>query len=702
MCCQLSELRGSGVIEMADNLIFEIGTEEMPAESMQVFRRDYLNTAENIFNKNNLEYSDMNVYSTPRRLVLSVKELSEKQKDNKEVVRGPAVNIAFDDEGNATRAGQGFARGQGVEVEDLIEKDGYLYAEKTEKGKKTTKVLPDILLDIVKKVPLPKAMRWGSVEMEFIRPIKWILALFGSRDIELEIAEVKSSNYSIGHRFLSSGKIRINNADNYFDKLEKEFIIVKENKRRKIIKNQIAKLELSGEALIEESLMNEVIDLVEYPTAFKGVFSKDYLELPSEVLITAMQKHQRYFPVISSEGELQPEFIGVRDGGSEYLSEVISGNEMVLKGRLDDAQFFFAEDRKYGFLNRIEDIKDIVFQQDLGSVYEKVQKLKKITSILADLLNYDQHKKEKAVRAAELCKNDLATEMVNEFANLQGVMGREYALLAGEAEETAEAIFEHYLPRYAGDSLPETDAGIILSMAEKIFNLSSHFLLGNIPTGSQDHFALRRQATGLVRIILSNDMTINIEEIIEKSMSVININPEDKEKRASQLKEFIKQRLENLLSDLNIRYDIINAVINVNDNDLVDIYKRAEKLMEFRSSNPELFVDLLRGLVRAKNISEKLGSKIKIEEGLLEEDEEKELYKDFKVIQPQIQSYFTKKDYQKGFYLLVDLKENIDNFLDNVMVMVDDDKLKDNRLSLLTEISELTTDVFDIEEIALD
>lgn len=687
---------------MAENLIFEIGTEEMPAESMQVFRKDYLRTAENIFNKNNLEYNEMNVYSTPRRLVLSVKELSEKQKDNKEVVRGPAVNIAFDEEGNATKAGQGFARGQGVEVEELIEEDGYLYAEKIEKGKKTAQVLSDILIEIVNKVPLPKAMRWGSVKMEFIRPIKWILALFGRKKIELKIAEVKSSDYSIGHRFLSSGNIEIDNADNYFNKLEKEYIIVKENKRRKIIKKQISKLNLKGEALIEESLMDEVIDLVEYPTAFKGGFSEDYLELPSEVLITAMQKHQRYFPVINSEGELQAEFVGVRDGGSDYLSEVVSGNEMVLKGRLDDAQFFFAEDQKYGFLNRSEDIKNIVFQQDLGSVYEKVQKLKKITLILAELLGYDQNKKEKAVRAAELCKNDLATEMVNEFANLQGVMGREYALLAGEDRETAEAIFEHYLPRYAGDSLPETDAGTILSMAEKIFNLSSHFLLANIPTGSQDPFALRRQATGLVRIILSKDITIDIEELIEKSMSVININPEDKDKRAAQLKEFIKQRLENLLSELNIRYDIINAVIDVNDSDLVDIYKRAEKLMEFRSSNPELFVDLLRGLVRAKNISEKLDSKIKIDAGLLQEDEEKELYKDFKVIQPEIKNYFAKKDYKKGFYLLVDLKENIDNFLDNVMVMVDDEKLKKNRLSLLAEISELMTDVFDIEEIALD
>lgn len=687
---------------MAENLIFEIGTEEMPAESMQVFRKDYLKTAENMFSKNNLEYEEMNVYSTPRRLVLFVKELEEKQKDNKEVVRGPAVNIAFDEGGNATKAGEGFARGQGVDVEDLVEKDGYLYAEKIEKGKRTDQILSDILKEIVKKVPLPKAMRWGSVKMEFIRPIKWLLSLYGSNEIELKIAEVESSNYSIGHRFLSSGKIRIDKADQYFDKLEEEYIIVKENKRREIIKKQIDKLDLSGEALIEESLMDEVIDLVEYPTAFKGEFSKDYLDLPSEVLITAMQKHQRYFPVINSEGELQSEFVGVRDGGRDYLSEVISGNEMVLKGRLDDAQFFFAEDRKYGFLNRSEDIKNIVFQQELGSVYEKVQKLKKITATLAELLNYDQEIKEKAVRAAELCKNDLATEMVNEFANLQGIMGREYALLAGENQETAEAVFEHYLPRYAGDSLPKTDSGTMLSLAEKLFNLSSHFLLGNIPTGSQDPFALRRQATGLVRIILAKELTLDLEELIEKSMSIIAINQDEKAKRLAELKEFIKQRLENLLSELNIRYDIINSVINVNDNDLLDIYKRAEKLMEFRSSNPELFVDLLRGLVRAKNISEKLDSKVKIEEGLLLEDEEKKLYEDFKIIQPEINSYFAKKEYQKGFYLLVDLKENIDEFLDNVMVMVDDDKLKKNRLSLLAEISELMTDVFDIEEIALD
>ncbi len=687
---------------MAKNLIFELGTEEMPAASMQTFREDYLKTAAAVFGNNNLEYEKMNVYSTPRRLVLAVDGLSEKQEDQRETVRGPAVNIAFDDDGNPTKAGEGFARGQGLEVDDLVKKDGYLYAEKVEKGKQTAEILTGILKKIVDQVPLPKAMRWGSVQMEFIRPIKWILVLFGNEKLDLEIAGVKSSNYSIGHRFLSEGQVEINNAEDYFSALKAASIIVKQDERKEIIKKQISELDLSAEAVIKESLLSEVIDLIEYPTAFKGSFAEKYLELPSEVLITAMEKHQRYFPVMTADKNLQAEFIGVRDGGSDYLKEVIAGNEMVLKGRLDDAQFFFAEDQKYGFLNRTKDIKDIVFQKDIGSVYQKVEKLQQITARLTELLGYDAARKEMAVRAAELCKNDLATEMVNEFANLQGLMGKEYALIEGEAEECAEAIFEHYLPRFSGDVLPETKSGTLLAMAEKLFNLSSHFLLGNIPSGSQDPFALRRQATGLLRIILEAELEINIEELIKLSMEIVAINPDNLDSAASELKEFIKQRLENLLAEEELRYDIINAVIKVNDQNLLDLYQRAHKLMEFRSENPSLFVDLIRGLVRAKNISEKAENKLEINAGLLVEDEEKELYKAFNDREADINTFFASSQYQKGFYLLVELKEYIDAFLDNVMVMVDDSELKNNRLALLKRIAELMSEVMDIEEIALD
>lgn len=687
---------------MAKNLIFEIGTEEMPAASMQRFRQDYLKTAEAVFENNNLDYQMMNVYSTPRRLVLAVDSLAEKQEDNKEIVRGPAVNIAFNDDGEPTKAGEGFARGQGLAVSDLVKKDGYLYAEKIEKGQKTIDILSDVLKKIVAQVPLPKAMRWGSVKMEFIRPIKWLLLLFGEQELDLEIAGVDSSNYSIGHRFLSDGKIEIDSADNYFDALKEAAIIVQQGKRKELIEKQISELNLAGEAVIKDSLMTEVIDLIEFPTAFKGTFSEEYLELPPEVLITAMEKHQRYFPVMSSDNTLKAEFIGVRDGGSDYLDEVISGNEMVLKGRLDDAQFFFAEDQKYGFLNRAKDIKDIVFQKDIGSVYQKVEKLQQMTAELAETLDFDSSRKAIAVRAAELCKNDLATEMVNEFANLQGLMGREYALLEGEAEECAEAIFEHYLPRFAGDKLPKTKSGTALSMAEKLFNLSSHFLLGNIPSGSQDPFALRRQATGLLRIILDNKLKINIEQVIESAMKIVDINLENLDAAAFELKEFIKQRLENLLTEEDVRYDIINAVINVNDQNLLDIYQRAHKLMDFRSENSELFVDLIRGLVRAKNISEKAENKLEVDAGLLVEDEEKELYKAVNERAGKINEFFASGQYQQGFYLLVDLKEYIDAFLDSVMVMVDDQKLKNNRLALLGWIAGLMAEVVDIEEIALD
>ena len=687
---------------MAKNLIFEIGTEEMPAASMKRFREDYLKTAAAIFDNNNLEYEKMNVYSTPRRLVLAVDALAEKQADQREIVRGPAVNIAFDDAGNPTKAGEGFARGQGVAVEELVKKEGYLYAEKVEKGKKTAEILADLLKKIVEQVPLPKAMRWGSVQMEFIRPIKWLLVLFGGEKINLEIAGVESANYSMGHRFLSEGKVEIDSAENYFSALKSASIIVKQERRKKLIKEEIAELDISAQAVIKDSLLGEVIDLIEFPTAFKGSFAEEYLELPAEVLITAMEKHQRYFPVMNEDNQLQAEFIGVRDGGSDYLEEVISGNEMVLKGRLDDAQFFFAEDQKYGFLNRSKDIKNIVFQKDIGSVYQKVEKLQQITSKLAELLDFEPARKEKAVRAAEICKNDLATEMVNEFSNLQGLMGKEYALLEGEAEETAEAVFEHYLPRFSGDKLPETECGSVLALAEKLFNLSSHFLLGNIPSGSQDPFALRRQATGLLRIILDKDLAVDIEEIITFSMRIVAINPDDLDAAASDLKEFIKQRLENLLAEEDVRYDIINAVIKVNDQNLLDLYQRAHRVMDFRAENSSLFVDLIRGLVRAKNISEKAENNLEIDAGLLVEDEEKELYKAFSQREAEIKNNFASSQYQKGFYLLVELKEYIDAFLDNVMVMVDDSEVKNNRLALLSLIADLMTDVMDIEEIALD
>ncbi len=687
---------------MTKTLLFEIGTEEMPAETMQKFRKDYLETALKIFDKNRLEFKNMDVYSTPRRLVLFVEDLLEKQPDKKETVRGPAVNIAFDDKGSPTKAGEGFARGQGVTVEDLKEKDGYLYAKKTEKGNDTVDILPSLLVEIVNKVPLPKAMRWANYDIEFIRPIKWLLALFGGQNIDIEIADVRSGNFSIGHRFLSDGQIKIEDVNNYFNKLEDAYIIVNQRKRRDLILKQIDDLNISGRTVIRDKLLEEVVDLVEFPTAFKGEFSKSFLKLPQEVLITAMEKHQRYFPVKDNNDKLLNQFVGVRDGGENYLKEVIAGNEMVLRGRLADAEFFFAEDKKYGFENRLDDLKNIVFQQELGSVYNKVLKLEVIAEKIADELNWNRVDIELLKRAARLSKNDLATEMVNEFANLQGLMGKEYALLEGEDKKTAEAIFEQYMPRFAGDKLPQSKIGTVLSIAEKLFNLSGHFLIDNIPSGSQDPFALRRQATGLVRIILEHDISLDLKKMIEIGLKTVEIREDNRDKAFRELKSFIKQRLENYLSEQNIRYDIVNAVINVRDNNFVDLYKRAEALMEFRNENPDLFTDLIRGLVRAKNISSKLEKELNINEKLLKEKEEIKLYNSYREKEKEIKYDFNSSNYLNGFHTIVKLKEVIDEFLDNVMVMVEDDKIKNNRLSLLKKIADLMESVMDIDEIALD
>ncbi|RCW45376.1 MULTISPECIES: glycine--tRNA ligase subunit beta [unclassified Halanaerobium] len=687
---------------MSKTLLFEIGTEEMPAETMQKFRKDYLGTALKIFDKNRIKFKNMEVYSTPRRLVLFVEDLLEKQPDKKETVRGPAANIAFDDKGFPTKAGEGFARGQGVSVEDLKEKDGYLYAEKTEKGKETADILPSLLTEIVNKVPLPKAMRWANYDIEFIRPIKWLLVLFGTQNIDLKIADVKSGNFSMGHRFLSDGRVKIIDVNNYFSKLKDAYIIVNHRKRKELILNQIDELNISGRTVIKDKLLEEVVDLVEFPTAFKGEFSKSFLKLPQEVLITVMEKHQRYFPVKDNNGKLLNQFVGVRDGGKDYLKEVISGNEMVLRGRLADAEFFFAEDKKYGFKNRLDDLKNIVFQQELGSVYDKVLKLEVMAEKIADELNWNRQDKKLLKRAARLSKNDLATEMVNEFANLQGLMGKEYALLEGEDKKTAEAILEQYMPRFAGDELPQSRIGIVLSIAEKLFNLSGHFLIDNIPSGSQDPFALRRQATGLVRIILEHDLPLDLEKMIQIGIRTVEIREDNRNKAFRELKSFIKQRLENYLTEQNIRYDVINAVINVRDNNFVDLFKRAEALMEFRNENPELFTELIRGLVRAKNISSKLEKELNINKNLLKEKEELKLYNSYREKEKEIKNYFNSSNYLKGFHKIVELKEEIDEFLDNVMVMVEDDKIKNNRLSLLKKITDLMQPVMDIDEIALD
>lgn len=682
---------------MAKDLLLEVGTEEMPANFMSSVRKDFLDKAKESFNKNRLEYKNCKVHSTPRRLVLYISDLAEIQQDEKEIVRGPGEDIAFDDTGNPTKAALGFAGGQDVEVDDLVTRDGYLYAEKIIKGKETSKILPSLVTKLLKKLSFPKSMRWGNQDLRFIRPVRWLVLLFGEEQLKFKLGGVESGKISYGHRFLSESEVVVNNAKNYFTLLNEECVIVDQNRRKEIILKQIEKLNVNGSVLLEAELLEEVVELIEYPTVFYGTFSDDFLELPEEVLITSMQEHQRYFPVVDDNNCLLPYFVGVRDGGIEHIDEVIKGNEMVIRARLADARFFFEEDRKISIEERQEKLKEIVYQEKLGSMYDKMQRVKNLAVKIANGLKMKTEKIDIIKRAAELCKNDLVTEMVNEFAKLQGIMGREYARLNGEKDEVAVAIFEHYQPRFAGDTLPHTDFGQVLSIADKMDNISGHFSVGMIPTGSQDPFALRRQAAGVVKIIIEKSLNIRLSDLINWSIDVFNDI-----KLFQEIKEFLLQRVINILEEKKIRYDIINAVMAVNNDDLNDLLARAEAVMNIRDDNPELFVNLIRGLVRAKNLATKADDSVKLNVDILETGVEKDLYLEFKKLEETILQNFNNRKYRTGLKQLVNLKEPVDNYLDNIVVMVDNREIRNNRLALLQKISDIVNPVMDINQITLD
>jgi glycyl-tRNA synthetase beta chain len=685
---------------MAKDLLLEIGTEEMPANYMEGVRRDFRQLAAETFSQHRLSYTECQVFSTPRRITLYMTALNEMQEDRHVSVKGPAVTIGFDEEGNPTKAALGFARGQGVSVDELVTRDGYLYADKVTKGQQTEKVLTEILPSLIKKISFPKSMRWGDYDFRFIRPIKWLLALYGNEVVNFSLTGVTSGQNSRGHRFLVEEPLYINNPQEYFDKLKDGLVIVDHQKRREMVLEQTKELNLEkGKVLVEEELLNEVMELIEYPTVFYGSFDREFLKLPEEVLITSMAEHQRYFPVVDKEGKLLPYFVGVRDGIKEGIEEVKKGNEMVLKARLADARFFFEEDLKTGFDQRQEKLKEIVFQEKLGSMYDKVLRLEEISLKLAQLLNFNNEDLKIVKQAARLSKNDLVSEMVNEFDKLQGVMGREYALLNGEIQEVAVAIYEQYLPRYAGDKLPQTKYGQILSLADKLDNICCHFSLGHIPTGSQDPFALRRQAIGIVKIVLENNLGFNISELITTGLNALKIEDKD---IYEKIKEFLLQRVNNILEDEGIRYDIIKAVISAEDEDLTEIMDRAKAIMELRDENPDLFVALVRGLVRASNLARQLEAEVELKQEYLQTAEEKELYNDYQELKGLISGKFNRGEYLEGLKSLVELKKPIDNFLDNVVVMVDDEALKNNRLALLKELTLLVKPVMDIDKITLD
>ena len=685
---------------MSKTLLLEIGTEEVPAHVMPGILSQLKENAAKTFDELRIEYKNIKTLGTPRRSALLVEGLAEQQADLSKENRGPAVNIAFDADGNPTKAAQGFARGQGVKPEELVTKDGYVYAMVHEKGGQTVDLLGETLKGLVDGLNFPNNMHWADLDYKFIRPLRWLVALYGQDVIDFEVANVKSGRTSRGHRFLSEGDFEIANAEDYVEACRKASIIVDQNERCEMIRQQIAEVAAAngGQAEVNEDLLEEVLYLVEYPTALCGKFDEKYLALPAEAVITPMRDHQRYFPVLK-DGQLLPLFITIRNGGKEHLETVQHGNERVLRARLEDAQFFFDEDRKKTLEQHGEKLKTVVFQDGLGTIYDKALRLEVLAGYIADAIGANEQDKKDAVRAAKLAKADLVTGMVTEFTELQGVMGREYALLDGETKAVAQAIDEHYMPRFAGDSQPASVAGRIVSLADKIDTIVGTFSRGLIPTGSQDPFALRRQALGIVNMLKEAQYHISLSQLVAKAMELLKIaDAGQQDKLQNDVADFMKLRLKNVLADAGIRYDVVDAVF-VTVDDIYGVFLRAQAVNEAVKQDMEKNI---QAFVRTGNIARKAEDvQAAVEAGLLAEQVEKDLYKAYEDASDKAEKEIAAQDYAGAIATLSQLAAPIDALFDGVMVMDKDEKIKNNRLGLLKLVDNLICQVADFSKIVL-
>lgn len=714
-----------------EKLLFEIGTEEIPAKFMPGILKQLKELAAAKMQELRIPFEDITVYGTPRRMAFIAGGVAETQADVVVEAKGPSVKIAYVS-GAPSKAAQGFARGQGVDVKDLVVRDNYVYAVKHLAGQPVVELLPGLLMDILTSLSFPKTMRWADYEFRFVRPIRWMVALFGDQIIPVEICGVKSGKFSMGHRFMQQslkaaaesqgllsaalskvgnkvysalagvkGAVEIPSAGDYKKVMYDNFVMVDQDERRALILQQIKDLaaQNGGEAEINEDLLEEVNYLVEWPTALCGKFEEKFLSLPKECIITPMREHQRYFPVLDEDGNLLNKFITVRNGGSEHLDIVTHGNERVLRARLSDAEFFFNEDRATKLEDRLEKLKTVSFQEGLGNMYDKSERLVKMAEMLRFAINTPVDEEELR-RCALLCKTDLVTGMVIEFTELQGVMGREYALLDGEKPEVATGIFEHYQPRFAGDALPATTIGRIVGIGDKLDNICATFSRGLAPTGSQDPYALRRQALGVINILLDANYHISLAKIIAGTLYLLDIKPEETGKLVPQIMEFFKQRLRNLLMDQGIRYDVIDAVFaDKRNDDMVDLAVRCKALAAYvEAGNAEPLVQVS---VRVSNLCKKIEKEVAISGALFKDESENKLHEVVAAVSKEIIPEIVLYDYAAVLKAGEKVIEPVNTFFDNVMVMDEDENVKNNRLAMLEEVRGIVNAVGDLSLLVL-
>lgn len=679
------------------SLLLEIGMEECPARFVDPALEELARLGKEQLEGHRLAHGAVRTYGTPRRLALMIEDVVEKQEDVVEEVKGPPARVAFEESGAPTRAAQGFAANQGVPVEELIvkETDGgsYVVAVRRKPGRAAKEVLPQVLEAIVMSLRFPKSMRWGEGTLRFARPIRWLVALWGQEVIPFELEGVVSGRVSRGHRVLADRPVEIPNAEAYVEVLRKAGrVLVDVDERKAQIVQQLQALaqEAGGELIMDDALLDEVTHLVEWPTALRGQFDPAYLEVPEEILVLTMKEHQKYFPVRSER--LLPVFIAVRNGDDDAIDVVRSGNERVLSARLADARFFYTEDLKRPLSERTEELKAVVFQERLGSLWDKIERIRQTIRRVGGA--YAPADLEKAERAAFLCKADLVTQVVYEFPELQGVMGREYALRSGEDPEVAEAIFEHYLPRHAHDQLPQSIPGILVSLADKADTIVGCFGVGLAPTGSADPYALRRQALGVIRIQLAHKVPIRLRELLEAAATGHARVISEPGEVVAQVLDFFAGRLRHLLIEEGVRHDLVDAALALGVDDLIAAWERAKALQQ--AAGTETFTALIGAYQRAVNLAKKALAEIEVDPELFEHDEEIRLWEALNGARPTVEEKVNEGRYDLALETLARLRPRVDAFFEAVLVMADDEAVRNNRLALLRDVAHAFRDVADL------
>ncbi|MCD2255818.1 glycine--tRNA ligase subunit beta [Agrilactobacillus fermenti] len=690
---------------MAKDFLIEIGLEEMPAHVVTPSIDQFAERVQDFLNDQQIEFKAIQKFSTPRRLALLISQMAEQQKDTHESLRGPAKAIAQDEAGNWTKPAQGFARGQGASVDDLSFKDvkgkTYVFLEKNVKGAPTAEILPK-LKTVIMSMTFPTRMHWGNYDFEYIRPIHWLVALFDNEIIPFEILDIKTGRKSQGHRFLGNS-VTIQRAADYETELKKEFVIANATDRKQLIREQIEEIANDHHWVVDldEDLLEEVNNLVEYPTAFAGQFDEKYLDIPEEVLITSMKDNQRYFYVRDQSGTLQPDFLSVRNGNKAHLDNVIAGNEKVLVARLEDAQFFYDEDQKKSIADYVAQLKNVSFHDKIGSMYEKMVRVRHIAAFLGQHFDLTAKELKDLDRAAQIYKFDLVTQMVGEFPELQGVMGEKYALLQGESPAVATAIREHYLPTSAEGALPKTNVGAVLSIADKLDSILSFFAVAMIPSGSNDPYALRRQAFGIVRILEAKQWHFPLDEFQAEIAQALTEKTSQQHLNLSahqdDVKNFIIDRVKQWLSTHDESYDLIDTVVQNRNSDIADMFQATKILQQHRQDST--FKATMEALTRVMRLASKAepSKDLTVDPELFENPSETALYEAVEKIRHSLSS----RSMESVYEALQSLKPLIENYFEENMVMADDPKIRQNRLNQLMIVSQLARTFGDLNQLII-